>query len=606
MLRLLSRLRLRGRILASFSLAGFIAICIFGASWWAMDDTLASFRRFAGLSERARFELQVTQSVSELQRHVQSYTSLGHTSAAHQVEDVYGALTKELSRRAETSDDESEPYLGAISRHLETYFETFGVMQAQRARRTELAATLEANGEAAERALTALGRDDAPILLQEMLRARRYAQRYFEQLDTNDVATAKAALGRIDRTLMQGAQAPVSEARAAVTAYRKSFLEAVQRTRGYLFLVNVVMAAEAYEILYAARKLEQLNKDRMAAEVLAASQELESTVQAITGLVIGMLIVLLVLSANLYRSITDPISQLSATFRELARGRRDLVVPSYAVADEIGELTNAASVFRDRNIETERLLARANALTAELEDKQVALTRSNDELEQFVYTVSHDLKSPLVTSMGFITIAKRLADRGQMEDAAAKLDRVVKANERMSTLINDLLDLSRVGRVDIEASTLSLPALLTELKGAIEPRLKRAGIELVLQDELPMVTGNESRVLQVFENLVGNALKYACAPQGSRIEVGATREEGATLVFVADDGPGIAPEYREKVFGLFHRLDNSAPGTGIGLTVVRKIMRFHGGDAWVDAATGGGARFWLRFPDAPRTEAEAA
>ncbi|XOF34697.1 MAG: CHASE domain-containing protein [Candidatus Electrothrix sp. YB6] len=240
--------------------------------------------------------------------------------------------------------------------------------------------------------------------------------------------------------------------------------------------------------------------------------------------------------------------------------------------------------------------ALAGEMTRELEEKSRELARSNDELEQFVYTVSHDLKSPLVTSMGFIGIVNKLAKRGEYEKALEKLKKVVEANNRMGQLINDLVELSRVGRIDLDKKQLDMNLLLQKLKEEKQRRFHNAKITLIVEKNLPLIYGNESRVLQVFENILSNALKYAVKPKGSKVTIGGITRKNEALLYVKDDGPGIEPDFHQKIFGLFQRLDNTIEGTGIGLAVVKKVMQFHEGKVWVESSPGKGAAFWLSFP----------
>ncbi|MCI5131536.1 MAG: hypothetical protein D3904_08420, partial [Candidatus Electrothrix sp. EH2] len=241
--------------------------------------------------------------------------------------------------------------------------------------------------------------------------------------------------------------------------------------------------------------------------------------------------------------------------------------------------------------------ALAQERTVELEEKSRELARSNEELEQFVYTVSHDLKSPLVTSMGFISIIRKLADRGQYEQAVEKLDKVVRANERMNQLIRDLLELSRVGRMDMDKKSIDLNELLKAFIENQSIRLRNSDFSIEITSELPVLYVNESRILQVFENLLSNALKYAHNKEGGKLTIYAVAEHEQWHIFCQDNGSGIPEEYHRKIFGLFYRLDADSEGTGIGLAVAKKIMKFHGGDIRVEPRKKGeGAVFRLTFP----------
>ncbi len=233
----------------------------------------------------------------------------------------------------------------------------------------------------------------------------------------------------------------------------------------------------------------------------------------------------------------------------------------------------------------------------ELRLKKNELARSNEELEQFVYTVAHDLKAPLVTSMGFIRMIKDFAEKGDYKKAISKLDQVIQANMRMGQLINDLLELSRVGRVAEEKQRLDMNVILKDFQESIRNRLEKEGFRLMLESAFPTIYANESRVLQVFENLMSNAFKYGRSASGeSWVKIGGRKDEDEWIFYVTDNGRGIPKDYHEKIFGLFYRLDNDMNGTGVGLAVVRKVMQFHGGRVWVESEPGKGATFWLAFP----------
>ncbi|WPD24224.1 MAG: HAMP domain-containing sensor histidine kinase [Candidatus Electrothrix scaldis] len=166
----------------------------------------------------------------------------------------------------------------------------------------------------------------------------------------------------------------------------------------------------------------------------------------------------------------------------------------------------------------------------------------------------------------------------------------------MGQLINDLVELSRVGRIDLDKKQLDMNLLLKKLQEEKQRRFNSANIRLTIERNLPPIHGNESRVLQVFENLLSNALKYAVKPEGTEVTIGGTSKNKEVIFYVKDDGPGIESNFHEKIFGLFQRLDNEAEGTGIGLAVVKKVMQFHEGKIWVESSPGKGATFWLSFP----------
>jgi len=348
------------------------------------------------------------------------------------------------------------------------------------------------------------------------------------------------------------------------------------------------MAAEAYEILYNSNKLSQDLSSKSSIVQRNIIDLIQSTAKSlpITGTI--FLIILATVSFILLKSIVNPITALTKTFTKLAHNEETLI-PTYELEDELGNFTKAATVFKHTNARTKELLRKSQTLTVKLEKKQIELTRSNDELEQFVYTVSHDLKSPLVTSMGFIGIIRKLAAEGKLEEAISKLDKVASSNERMNQLISDLLDLSRVGRINFDTKDVDLNELLNS-------RLIKSELKLIIKKNLPTIFGNESRILQIFENVISNTIKYAKNPNGTTLEIGSIDSKDSYLIYCKDNGNGIEKKYHKKIFSLFYRLENSSDGTGVGLAIIEKIMKFHNGTVWVESQIGDGATFWFKFP----------
>lgn len=227
------------------------------------------------------------------------------------------------------------------------------------------------------------------------------------------------------------------------------------------------------------------------------------------------------------------------------------------------------------------------------------LEARSQEMEQFVYTVSHDLKSPIVTCVGFMGFLREDLEAGRYEKLGQSIDRLDRAIGRMKESIDDLLELSRIGRVKHDPQQIDVAAVLEQLKQDLAPRLEEACCTIEIQNDLPPVYADAKRIYELFENLLTNAVKYGCDGDDARITVGASRADGEIRYVIADNGPGIAPKYHDRVFQLFHRLDQSKDGTGVGLAIVRRIMEIHGGRVWIVSEAGQGAAFWIAFPDSP-------
>ncbi len=601
---------------------GFTFICVLlgivgYASYFGLDRTEENFSLFTSLSDQANLHVEIGRNASEIQRQAQRFTYEGHEIAEKKVNSLYETLKKDLNQAQQSvSDQTTKKIIAKMIEHLNIYMDTFKQVVVERKLRNDLVQKkLRDDEEKAETQLmdyiqSHLQRgkfvqaSEARLLLTDLLKIEKNAFRYFDLLDSTLITKVKkyfsSLYSGIEKLKVEEDDVSrrniLDELEIMISEYEKALLRAVQATRGYLYLVNVVMAGEAAEFLYNASKLKNLAVENMGGIQQQLAQLVTKTNFLIFTVTIGTMMLGIILSWLVGRSITIPVTQITNTFKLLAKGDHTSQIPGHDFRDEIGDLSRAADVFKEKNRQTEQLLGKTQSLANELEEKRRELAKSNDELEQFVYTVSHDLKSPLVTSMGFVGMINDLAKKGDYEKAISKLDRVVQANTRMGQLINDLLELSRVGRTDLDKKDLDMNLLLESFKKSIRKKLEDEKFELVYETKFPVIYANESRILQVFENMMSNAFKYAGNPSGSVVHIGSKENENEHLFYIRDEGQGIPKDYQEKIFGLFYRLDKTMPGTGIGLSVTRKVMQFHEGRVWVESEVGKGATFWLAFP----------
>ena len=237
------------------------------------------------------------------------------------------------------------------------------------------------------------------------------------------------------------------------------------------------------------------------------------------------------------------------------------------------------------------------------------LANKNDELERFTYTVSHDLKSPLVTINGFLGYLEQDAVSGDMERLEKDAQRIREAVNKMQKLLNELLELSRIGRMMNPPETLSFEDVVQEALDNVQGRLNESRTMIHTQPNLPLVHGDKPRLVEVLQNLIDNAAKYMGDQPAPRIEVGCQDEEnGMPIFFVKDNGMGIAPEHHERIFDLFNKLDANSEGTGIGLALVKRIIEVHGGRIWVQSdpspkgGAGKGSTFFFTLPSEPKPD----
>ncbi|UFS71694.1 transporter substrate-binding domain-containing protein [Geomonas sp. RF6] len=214
---------------------------------------------------------------------------------------------------------------------------------------------------------------------------------------------------------------------------------------------------------------------------------------------------------------------------------------------------------------------------------QEELSRRNAELERFTYTVSHDLKSPLITVKGFSDSLKQDLATGTYHRMERDLERIGAAADKMAGLLNDLLELSRIGRVISTPERVEMGTLVQEVIVQMAGPLQEKGVEITVQSGLPAVLCDRRRLHEVWQNLLENAIKYLGAQPHPVISLGTRRAGGREVFFVQDNGVGIDPKYHQNIFGLFNKLDARTEGSGIGLALVKRIVEAHGGEVWVES-----------------------
>lgn len=235
-------------------------------------------------------------------------------------------------------------------------------------------------------------------------------------------------------------------------------------------------------------------------------------------------------------------------------------------------------------------ISRIDQLLNELREK-------NEELQSFTYTVSHDLKAPLVTISGFMGYLEQDARKGDIERLNKDIQRINEAVVKMQRLINELLELSRIGRLMNPPEDVSFGEIVREALELVDGPLKARQVKVEVEADLPSVCGDRERLVEVVQNLVDNSVKFMGDQAHPLVEIGMDRSRERTF-FVRDNGIGIEPEQQERVFGLFNKLDAQTEGTGIGLALVKRIIEVHGGKIWVESeGTGKGSTFYFTLTD---------
>jgi len=229
------------------------------------------------------------------------------------------------------------------------------------------------------------------------------------------------------------------------------------------------------------------------------------------------------------------------------------------------------------------------------------LQKKNDELTRFTYAVSHDLKSPLVTINTFLGYLEQDARKPDAAGVNKDVGYIRAATDKMSRLLDELLELSRVGRIMNPSVEAPLQEIVKEALDLVAGRIAARGVKVKVTGKPILLYGDRPRLVEVFQNLVDNAVKFMGDQPAPSVEIGAEQTDTETVFFVSDNGIGIDPRYLPKLFGLFEKLDPGSEGTGIGLALVKRIVEVHGGRIWPESAgPGQGATFRFTLAKAKR------
>ncbi len=317
---------------------------------------------------------------------------------------------------------------------------------------------------------------------------------------------------------------------------------------------------------------------------------------------IGAFLVAALLLSNLVRSaVTRPLAALARSCRDITSGNFDERIVPQGPKD-IRAIAADVEDMRQRIVDE---LESSRSARTQLADQALELQRSNAELEQFAYVASHDLQEPLRKVASFCQLLeKRYGDKLD-ERGTEYIAFAVDGAKRMQILINDLLTFSRVGRLNQTQEQVDLDATLNDAIGNLETAITESGAEIVRpRQPLPRITGDPTLLTMLWQNLIGNAVKFRRDGLSPRIVIECSESPNghdiSWLFTVSDNGIGIPEEFTDKVFVIFQRLHGRDvyTGTGIGLALCKKIIEHHGGSVWIDTSYTGGTRFCFTIPTA--------
>jgi signal transduction histidine kinase len=426
------------------------------------------------------------------------------------------------------------------------------------------------------------------------------AQQDFLQPYNDGVAAEKSSLAALNAVIGQLPASAAADLKNATTQahfwrthYAQPTINQISQTKKPVTGADTLTGKADFDALRAKIAALQGDVSGARAHAVAALNDSSTVLDAVfVAVAAGLAVTVVLLAIGLRAAAIRPLHRLASEARLVADGNFDRRV-ALAGPREVTDLAADVNTMRERILAALAESQHANTLLQEHTDE---LERSNAELEQFAYIASHDLQEPLRKVASFTQLLQRRY-QGQLDARADQyIEFAVDGAKRMQALINDLLQYSRVGRSAREPSLVSSEAALSQARANLTTAMEETGAT-VESGHLPLVLAELALLTAVFQNLLGNALKFS-GGKPPRIVITCTRDEPFWLFSFADNGIGIEPEYADRIFVIFQRLHERTayPGTGIGLAMTKKIIEYFGGKIWLDTTYTEGSRFLFTVP----------
>jgi signal transduction histidine kinase len=426
------------------------------------------------------------------------------------------------------------------------------------------------------------------------------AQQSFLAPYTAGAAEEQTAIASLRRLASQLPAATTSDLNSVIdqaglwrTNYAQPTIAQVGRTGKPVVSPDVTTGKTTFDALRAKAAVLQADVTSARSSAVATLNATATSLDAVfIAVAIGLALIVALLALGLRATAIRPLHRLAAQVRRVAGGDFDheVTVPG---PREVTHLAADVNTMRERILQELSATQDNNAI---LQAHATELQRSNSELEQFAYVASHDLQEPLRKVASFTQLLQRRY-AGKLDARADQyIEFAVDGAKRMQALINDLLAYSRVGRSDREPALVSSDAALTQARANLAEQIEETGATIET-GHLPLVLAELPLLIAVFQNLLSNALKFS-GEKAPRVVVTVRRDEPFWLFSFSDNGIGIEPEYSERIFVIFQRLHERTAyaGTGIGLSMTRKIIEYFGGQIWLDTTFTGGTRFCFTLP----------
>ncbi|TWG12479.1 multi-sensor signal transduction histidine kinase [Actinoplanes teichomyceticus] len=430
----------------------------------------------------------------------------------------------------------------------------------------------------------ALRNQDTALRGYLLSRAPQFLDLYRESV------TAERAAATVLRDLLGGESQPLADLTAveeAAARWRGTVADPAIRTRGGDVAAAFAPVRARLDTLD--RRLATARQEGRAA--LEHTRRLRDIV--FVGLVFALLLLIAAIAVLLRVAVVRPLTRLGAAVRRVSGGAFDHELSPHGPAD-VAELGRDVEAMRRRLVDALTVTRRARD---ELELREAELRRSNADLEQFAYVASHDLQEPLRKVASFCQMLQRRYGDALDDRARQYIAFAVDGATRMQRLINDLLTFSRIGRIYDDSTPVALDDILNRVQETLASGIAETGARIV-RPPLPVVPGDVTLLTMLWQNLLGNAIKFRRPGTAPHVEITATATGAMWTFTVSDNGIGIDPEFADKIFVIFQRLHprDRYGGTGIGLAICKKVVEHHGGAIELDGSYEKGARLVFTLP----------
>ncbi len=553
-------------------------------------------------------------NVIDLQRNVLIYKE----TASEVVQAQFGELISQALgdlKKITIDVDEKRELVSRMKGHLTDYGENFkSVVDGRTLRRDLLERSLKPGFAKLELLLADDNDGDRLDLIRyQVASAESKLYQYSISPEYTYVSEFVEKIGKLER-LMEGGE--YSEELTLLRSMKSDFNRLAQVTRGYLFLVNVVMTGSANEFLFLTRELRELAV-KSQEKIQLVSESLSKKISARQNVVAAISIALALVTAFflLFKTLV-PIRKLTEVFNNLALDKQVGVIPGIRRMDEIGSLARAADVFHEKNVQTRELLEESQnlneiqeRLNSALTEEKIKAVEATKSKSMFLANMSHEIRTPM---NGIIGLVELLLKTELSAKQRSHLKKVAYSGEIMMGVINDVLDFSKIeaGKLEIEQAEFQVNSIVENVISAIFLRAdeKALSFRVNVSRHVPKIlVGDALRINQVLLNLCNNAVKFTETGE-IVVSLDFSQSDSCLRVRVADTGIGMTASQVSGVFEAFSQADGSTSrkygGTGLGLSIVKQLVQLMGGEVFIESETGVGTCFEASFLVATNDGAE--